>query len=226
MRKLLLFLTLISILSCNESRKNQLKNNSNIEYNNSIITLNIDTIVERTDHTRLDLEKHQLFIDTTGYSTLNKNLQNWNSTTKMEIEANIENFKIETLDSEIPTKWITIRKYKNDFFNYDRCDGNDPRIEIIGNALIFHGIHEKSIFQLDEILKEKSSWTLKSSYNFPLEFSLEKTDIKDVFIFQLKGPNGQDKSYVTPFENLKNFDQLVNHCTTEKVYEFNKFENP
>ncbi len=222
MKKLLLFLILITIFSCQENKKDQ---SINTEYKetNEIIS---DTIIKRAVPSKLDLTRNQFYIDTTEYSTSKRNLDDWNSTTKKEIESNIENFQLNSLDSVIPKKWITIRKYNDEFFNYDRCDGKDPRIEIIGNALIYNGIHEKTIYHLDEITKIKSGWKLKSSSNPIKEFSFENTDIRDIFIYKFNGLNGTFKSYVTPFENIKNFDHFVNHCANEKVDEFSKFQDP
>ena len=218
-------MTLIAVYSCNDGKNNQLKNNSEIENSNSIIDSNFDSIIKRTNHSQLNLEKHQIFIDTTGYSSLNKDLQNWAPTKINEIESNIGDFQLTILDPDIPKRWITIRKYNNEFFNYDRCDGDDPRIEIIGNALIINGIHEKSFYKINEIKKENSGWILISNSHLTLEFKIEKTQEKNIFIFQFNGLNRQN-SYVTQFENLKDFDQFVNHCPTGKVDEFSKFQNP
>tara|TARA_R110002051_G_scaffold155492_2_gene227543 strand:- start:4806 stop:5333 length:528 start_codon:yes stop_codon:yes gene_type:complete len=174
----------------------------------------------------LDLTRNQLYIDTTKFSKSKRNFEEWNPTSNKEIESNIENFQLNILDSVIPKQWITIRKYKDKFFNYDRCDGKDPRIEIIGNALIYNGIHEKTIYHLDEITKVKSSWNLKSSSNPITEFSFENTETKNIFIYKFKGLNETFKSYVTPYQNIKNFDLFVNHCANEKVDEFSKFQDP
>ena len=98
-------------------------------------------------------------------------------------------------------------------------------MEIRGNALIFEG-HEKNIFKIEEVNFNNEQWRLKSTFSPGIDLIIEKTKLKNVYTLNFKSPHAEKKYYITPFENIDKFDLIVNHCPTEKVREFEKFQDP
>ena len=189
------------------------------------IPLNQDTIIEKIDPSKLDLKKQQLFIDVSKNSRFKRKIKEWPPITREEILEQIKNFEANKSYPEIEKRWITIRKYKDKFYNYDPCDGNDFRMEIKGNALIFEGL-EKNIFKIERVNFSKDKWILKSTFSPGIDLIIEKNNINNLYTLNFKSPHAEKKYYITSFDNIDKFNLIVNHCPNEKVREFDKFQDP
>ena len=223
MKKLIVLILICAFYSCNGQTKKEKMEIGEIKLNNPPIS---DTIIKKIDPSRLDLEKQQLFIDASENSIFKQKLRKWNPVSEEQITEQIQNFENQKSDSDIQKRWVTIRKYKNEFYNYDRCDGDDFKMEIIGNALILDGTHEKSFYTIEEIIKDKNQWQIKSNFAPTIDLIIEKTSVENIFTLNFKSPHAELKIFITPFENINKFDLIVNHCPQEKVQEFNRFQDP
>lgn len=224
MRNLTLLL-LIVFFSCNDQNNHPESKEMEIGEIKWTTPLNHDTIVERIDPARLNLEEQQLFIDISRNSRFKRRIKEWQPITRKEILEQINDFEAKKNYPEIEKRWLSIRKYKDQFYNYDPCDGKDFRMEIRGNALIFER-HEKNIFKIEEVSINKEQWLIKSTFSPDIDLVIEKTKIKNLYTLNFKSLHAEKKYYITPFENIDNFDLIVNHCPTEKVREFEKFQGP
>ncbi len=200
-------------MGCNE---NGSKQQEELQLNNQTT----DPTFEKANPETLDLTIHQLFIDSTKNSKFQNKLRSWNSSTEEEIKQKVPHFT-QNFSSDIPKRWVTIQKYKDQFYNYDRCDGSDPRLEILGNALIFEGIHEKRIEEIKKIKPVNKGWTITTKNN---TLQIERIN-NNIYILKFCGTNST-KSYITPFSNIDQFELLVNNCGNDKVDEFGNFQQP
>ncbi len=226
MRKLTILILITAFYSCDGQNKRHQDEKMEIDEIELFYSTISDTIIEKIDPLKLDLKKQQLFIDASENSSFKRKIRKWIPSNKKEIKEQIQNFEKQKSYSDIQKRWITIRKYNNEYYNYDRCDGDDFRMEIIGNALIIAGTHEKSFYKIEEVKQDEDSWLIKSTFAPTIDLVIEKTSIENVFILNFKNPHAERKIFMTPFENIDKFDLIVNHCPTEKVQEFDKFQDP
>jgi len=212
---------------------------TDITENRQLINDEIDTIIERNNPNSLDFSTHQLFIDTTRtyiyYERIENSdpLQNPQQTTIDYINEMFKDQNFEKFDfKEFPRLWLTLRKYKGEFILYDRCDGSDPAYRLTDSTFNIYGVHEFDIRMITDLIKINDSEIeikvvidKKDSQEKPLRLTIEKTEYKDVYILTYEGYY-VGTTYVTPIENVRNFDLLVNHCPINKVVEFeNRFDN-
>jgi len=225
MKKLIFIIFIFAIWSCESQIKNQKAEKMEIGEITWFIPLNQDTIIERIDPAKLDLKKQQLFIDVSKNSIFKRSIKNWSPTSNEEIQEQIKHFEAQKSYPEIERKWITIRKYQGEFYNYDPCDGNDFRMEIKGNALILEEL-EKTIFKIEKVNFSKDKWILKSTFSPGIDLIIEKTNINNLYTLNFKSPHAEKKYYITSYDNIDKFNLIVNHCPNEKVREFDKFQDP
>ncbi|MFD2892750.1 hypothetical protein ACFS5J_12080 [Flavobacterium chuncheonense] len=236
--KTLLLLSLITCFSCSQKlstvSESQLDNTSVdiIQIENTI-----DTILENNNPLSLDLSQHQLFIDTTKNSTFYQKIINWNTTERFSIslDTTLEAIENNTPSYEqhlksFPNHFISLRKLKNQFVIYDRCDGNDQRFEIHKNAILFCGPLESYALPIQNIVAlnpESIQLELKglSLENTAETINLTIEKIKDyIYQFHYTSLSQNYKQYVTTIDGITHFDLVVNHCPQYKVLEFDGFD--
>ncbi len=191
-----------------------------------------DTIIERNNPKSLDMSIHQLFIDTTRtyifYERVEKAnlIQNPQQEYINYINQMFENQIFEKFDlEEFPRFWLTLRKYKGEFFLYDRCDGSDYAYGLTDSTFNIYDPHELDIRMITKLIKiSKSEIEIEAAYDKknnqekPLKLTIKKTEQKDVYALNFEGYY-TGKSYITPFKNVRNFDLIVNHCPKYKINE-------
>jgi hypothetical protein len=174
-------------------------------------SIQIDTIIERNSPNNLNLEKHQLFIDTTYNSQYHKILNNWNNINSQNIQS-----------------WTVIRKLGNDFLIYDRSDGMDPIFQFNKGEFIINGVHEKTKYKI-ETKKRNSNIIIitieENNRNFKT-IEITNTNNSYVSVIRFYGKGYDRKYWITKFENIKQFDCLVNSYKFGKMSECNKFTEP
>lgn len=208
--------------------KSQLKN-----------TEEIDTIIERNNPNSIDLSRHQLFIDTTRTYIYYERMRNWKPlkntppTTIDYINELIKDNNPKIFDlKDFPRIWVTLRKFKDDFILYDRCDGGDPAYGFTDSTFNIYGPHEFEARLITKLIKlsEKeieieSGTFIENNLERKVKLSIHKTEKQDIYILIYETGNSIEKSFITPIEYLRSFDLLVNHCPINKVIEFtDKFD--
>ena len=181
----------------------------------SLFKNELDTILERNDYKKLDLTRHQLFIDTTKIHEFYKSVSEWNN------GLNLTNRKLKLAD--IPTKFITLRKLDDNFVLYDRCDGSDPRFVILDSTFIIYGPLEKSVEAIEEISFTEQKIELKGKSE-NTKITIEKTDSINVYEIKFENHWLDWIEYATPASKINNFELVVNHCPVRKVTEFSGFD--
>ncbi|MFC0519256.1 hypothetical protein ACFFGL_00990, partial [Mesonia maritima] len=171
--RLILVLTLLVSSICNGQNK-------------PYQTIEVDTILEKNSPTNLDLEKHQLFIDTTANSNYHKVL------------SNRKTQKYET--------WTVIRKLAdNQFVIYDRSDGMDPIIQLNNKKLIFDGVHEQTTYKIEskKIINDKIEITIRENNRSFKNIEIKKSNSSNVSVIRFYGKKNYEFYYwITKIENI------------------------
>ena len=186
----------------------------------------IDTIAERTDWKNVNLEAHQLFIDTTRTWEAYEGYKNWNESNRLDSDYLLPAYDFELIKPiqeyksklKFPKKFITLKKFHDSYLLYERCDGESRRYELLDSNLVFWGPLEVQPNPYTEVLEE-------SEEKLILKIAEETT-----FTFQLIEPSvykltyeSRDYShtvYLTTPDKCEDFDIMVNNCPLEKVFEF------
>lgn len=182
MKKIIIILTLVAdCILCNAQNK-------------SYQTIEVDTILEENSPNNLNLEKHQLFIDTTSNSNYHKLLSRWKN----------EGYK----------SWTVIRKLDNNqFVIYDRSDGMDPIIQFNNKELIYNGVHEKLNYKIKskEIIDDKIKITICENEGSFKKIEILQSKYPNVSVIRFYGKkNYEFKYWITKIENVRDFKCLVN----------------
>ena len=198
-----------------------------------------DTILEENNPEKLDLSKAQLFQDTTRNSLFYQQLIDWTpriyhqESVKLYVEKLRKGYrpKVKSL-KKFPKIFISLRKFQNEFFLYDRCDGIDPRFEIKEGLFLKYGFWEVDPKAIETIVKESSqelelmvwdnAWEETSK---TARVSIKKSAIAHVYSLTYHTDSFQRKEWVTPLNHVSSFDLIVNHCPKEKMSEYAGFES-
>ena len=200
-------------------------------------SVNKDTILERTNPKFLNLNEHQIFIDTTRNSKFYLEIKNWKKS-KYDYQ-NIEeylkslnnNFEVKSIDlKKFPKKFIRVRKLNGEFVLYNRCDGIDFRFELLKNQFIIYGIWESEVHIISKIIELKKDY-LKlelNSINSRTRFQKSYLEIKrkESLIFELNFENESRNLslLITTIDKINEFELVVNHCPKMKMPEFENFD--
>ncbi|GEM_PF-1082434 len=240
MRNLIILVFIMSLtLSCEENKKNvEIKENEidDIEFNQKT---EADTVLEISSPEELDMNVHQLYIDTTKTNRIYKTSKGKHAFQNEELISNYikewdKGFKFIELDFKNHSKiWRTIRKKGSEFYLYDRCDGIDPVFSIYKNVLIFNEALEKDFQPIVRIIKLNENeielelnGTQRSETGSRSFVSISKIDsLQGIYLFCNKTNYYERKQYVIPNEECKSYNLIINHCPTNKVEEYIKFEN-
>lgn len=180
---------------------------------NSNFRIEVDTIIEKNSPRNLDLEKHQLFIDTTRNSNYHKILNNWKKRYNEDYQV-----------------WTVIRKIdNNEFVIYDRSDGMDPIIQLNKKWFIFNGVHEKTDYQVKTLKRENDRIEITISENNRgfKKIEILSSSYQNISIIRFYGKkNYESKYWITKIENINYFDCLVNSYKYSKMSEYDKFIAP
>ncbi len=181
-----------------------------------------DTTLEVADAEQLDLKTHQLYIDTSKssqyYGWVEKGgaaAHKGGSARKISIKGDKKKIHL----TGFSRFWVTIRKYKGQYYLYDRCDGSDRTYAIKDSAVDIFGPLEGESLPINKMVKNtKTEMALDvTSYMDPHAIlSIERTDVDDVYRLRLNG----GESTVAPIRSIRKFAVVVNHCPTGKVSEF------
>lgn len=190
--------------------------------------------MERNNPKYLDLNNHQLFIDTTGNSEFYQKYLNWkphkldNDAVSYHINEISKKHKPKKIDiGNFPKQWISLKKINNEFVVYDPCDGNTTSIEITDNSVIFYYQLEPdadviyALKNLTENLLELELRTVpQKTKSEKTKLAIKPTELENVFLLTYSFGNW----YVTPKEKVSEFELIVNHCPKTKRMEFNGFD--
>lgn len=237
MRKSLFTLLILTLISSCSGQIEDVKNPPTTNKNRYVI----DTILEKNDPKKLDLTKHQLYIDTTRTCQYYQKLLEWKPFTHLdpsilyyveEIAKKHTPIKIELKD--FPTLWVSLNKYQGEYILYDRCDGNDPIYGLTDSTFILFGPLESDATIISKVIKitkneleiELRCFKTEENRDNKGLLKIKQTEKKDIYLLEYECNGWKISCYVTPVENIKNFDVIVNHCYDRKVIEFNNiFEN-
>lgn len=186
-----------------------------------------------------DSSMNQFYIDTSHshpiYSKANSEaITDYEFSITQLVKEYDQEFKPKDLDvSVFPTHWITIRKGRDKFYLYDRCDGNDPMFWIFRNMFIFHEVHEEHFKEIVGVKKNGDRDLIFDLLDFndsPTKDSshliISSIDSLDgIYLLQHNTATYQRKQYVVLKSELDEFDLIVNHCPNSKVPEFDQFDN-
>lgn len=242
MKKLLYILIISCLISCLSKTKPETIEpiesiSDSTEKRIPIWKIDQDTILEKNNPKNLDLNKHQLFIDTTRTSSFYKAYFKWKPH-EFDIQA-IEYYSKEISKKhkpknisigDFPSAWITLKMLNNEFVLYDACDGISTRY-LIGKKLISSYnieadtdlIHKLKKVNDTEIEIEFRTIPQKSKSERGL-FSIKKTNHDYVYTLTIDYGEWQSKSLVTPLKHVDKFDLVVNHCVKTKRLEYQGFD--
>jgi hypothetical protein len=232
MKKISLYLLLLLILSsCNNNTLTledaPLRSSEVVE---------IDTVLEKNTPDKLNMNHHQLFIDTTSIrprtATSPLNYKKNPSTIAAVEDIIQELIKIAPatsikLTAGFPTKFVPIHPHQGSFILYDRCDGIDPQYKIEKDKILQFGPLELSAYTIAQVITQTAT-TLHLQLNAlssqpeaaKIDFKITKTD--NPYIFKLLENNRT--TYLTPLHHANQFDILVNHCPNQKVVEYTNWD--
>lgn len=195
----------------------------------------LDTILEENSATNLNMQQHQLYIDTLLSKKYINTLQGLvlkgvsNQYIESELKLLTSVHKINKIDFKtMPTFWIRLRKYNGQFYLYDRCNGSDQILEIRDSAIIIYGPLENNVFLCHKLLSTNSNKfqievfdnyhpeheILKLEFN-PIKNKVYTLSCNQIFINSI---------YVTPIENIASYKVIRNHCPLMMVPEYPNFE--
>ena len=233
-------LILLTLISCGQNEAvSELKYSDTIESELSDPSEIIDTILEIANPTDLDLDIHQLYIDTTKKHYTNKSIssrrsQEYETTIKDHIHYWNKDFSFQEIETkDFPKVWRIIRRLGDRFYLYDRCDGADPTLELYKNVLVYHEVHEKRFQIIEDVINVNnkevelniSQYANQSEDSNAIVHISPVDSFEGIFLFRLSSDNLEREQYITPIEKINTFDVIVNHCPINKVSEFDKFDN-
>ncbi|HBF88142.1 MAG TPA: hypothetical protein DDX39_05820 [Bacteroidales bacterium] len=228
------------LVSCQTSMTENIKTQTDsvVSANNGTIEeLVIDTILERNNPKNLDLNNHQLFIDTTRNSIFYQEILNWkpndfdSSGVNYYLSEISRDYKLKPLNIEnFPKIWITLEKLNNKFVVYYSCDGITPRFEIADKSLNFYAV-EPDVDALSKVVensKDRIKIELRTieqkSQSKKALLTIRKTKYRDVYLLSIQYDTWEMQKIVTPVEKIANFDMVVNYCNKVKILEYNRFD--
>jgi len=223
-------------ISCTskEHKKRPYKKHKDIQSKVLSWKVDLDSILERTDPRTLDLNKHQLFIDTTRNSEFyqkyseRKLNKHENRIVEQYFNEISKKYKPKKIDiGKFSKQWVSLKKLNNKFVIYDPCDGNTLSYEITENAVIFYHQLESDldvIFNLDKLSCNSIELELRTTQekikSEKPTLSIKPTGLENVYLLTYN----MEKQFVTPREKVSKFDLVVNHCPKIKAAEFNGFD--
>ncbi|MEM6632505.1 MAG: hypothetical protein AAF694_22735 [Bacteroidota bacterium] len=199
----------------------------------------IDTVLEANNPEDLDLSEAQLFQDTTRNSSFYRQVLSWSPRIyhQESIQLYVDELKkgyrpaIKSL-KKFPQVFIRLRKFENEFFLYDQCDGIDTRFEIKDGLFLTYEFWEVKPKAIEEIVNESQKvlelivwdnvWEKTSKSARVL---IEKSHFPHIYSLSYRTASSQRTEWVTPLEEIASFDLIVNHCPKEKIAEYAGFES-
>lgn len=235
--KVITLLFFCFVLSCSVKQEN--KEQKVVEYKKIKPDAEwiVDTVLEISCQDDLDMNVHQLYIDTTKTNSM----YNWDGVLRVNenrIKKNVrywdKDFSFKKWEyRDFPISWTTIRKKGKKFYLYDRCNGSDSGFSIYKNVFIFSEALESDYLPMEKIMKltkDSISFKLKnytyggvmtSSY-----LSISKIDsLTGIYILSHVTSDNTRNQYVIPTIERKKYNLVVNHCPNRIVREYYGFEN-
>lgn len=189
-----------------------------------------DTIAELNNPTNLDMSRHQLFIDTTKKSNFHSRIIKYSSSLACSQCPDTKSNSIVFDGNEIEINligfsryWVTVRKYEDKYYLYDRCNGEDQRFAFMNSKFSIYGPMEDESLEIHKIISnEKEQLIVELSYygGQTTTATLTKSERKNIYTIEIFGYQVD----AVPFEAIDDFDVVVNHCPTGRTSEFPGFD--
>tara|TARA_R110002126_G_scaffold259518_1_gene402473 strand:- start:2062 stop:2781 length:720 start_codon:yes stop_codon:yes gene_type:complete len=237
MRKAIYITLILGILiSCKQRKESKQVENKLAEI--PAWKIDLDTILERNNPKSLDLTKHQLFIDTTRNSENYEKVINWkpnrmdnDAISYYEKEISKKHKKKKVYLKGFPRYWISLKKLNNEFVIYEPCDGNTPSYEFNENSVLFYHQIETDADLVSELKKLRENEIALELNTIPqktksekAELTIKPTEFKNVYELTYSFDKVVSKQFVTPKNNVSEFDIIVNNCPKMKRREFKGFD--
>jgi len=208
-RYIFLFLfTTVTLSSCKKEQKDALA-----EKFKEKATANIK--LEIKDRDKIDSSTSQIYIDTADISSAHSQIIS--SISEMDKDMDMDMDKLILVELEF---------YQENFYLYDRCDGNIP-MYIIGNDSIHYlGAQERQNISIIKKLKESDKTTFYLSENAEQQLIISDTDFLLIRKLKFTGTGDLKARYYTTLKNINKFDAIINNCPNQKESEFDGFTNP
>lgn len=204
--------------------------------------MSIDTVLEPNHPDSLDMNVHQLYLDTSSnitggyYFTAEPYWVNihdlWEDLDTLHQQLGMTDVKLHLDLSGFPVEYVQLRKYKGQYVTYDRCNGSDVALFLTDSVLYYKGVHEIFPYSIiGEISKTQDQRVLqiREWYNPGNPSKIDTVTIQrvspSVYIVQF-GMNDEatKPQNFTPIEHFSDFDRVINHCPTGMVLEYDGFE--
>ncbi|APG64793.1 hypothetical protein LPB136_05195 [Tenacibaculum todarodis] len=193
----------------------------------------LDTILEENTPNSLDLNKHQLFIDTTKTSKYFQFYKNWKP--NIDIDNFIYNYpqKLKSISKKIDFKdfsntWFEVKNLNDKFVIYDPCDGNTLALYFSNNKVVFVYRHEPDVDVINKIISINENEIVLDLLTHPnksnsgkAKLSIKKTKFKNVCLLSYSYDSNQLDFFVTSKSNVSFFNIVVNNCPKMKRQEYN-----
>lgn len=186
----------------------------------------IDTIIERNNPDSLDLNLHQVFIDTTKNSEYFDRLKNWKPSETLK--ETVEKYKSNIFDSSItpefdlkgfPTEWVVLKKFKGEFLIHSPCNGIGGRFILSKNSVDYYSLEPETdlITSIDKISSDHLILRLKvhsdkSEETRTAVFSIRKTKFEHIFLEKTVYDHTIGYDLITPLSKIDQFNLLVENC--------------
>lgn len=196
-----------------------------------------DSILKRTNPKFLNLEKSQIFIDTTRNSEFYSKIKNWKKSkydldiTKDYLEGLNKEFNGINIElKEFPKNFVMLRKLNGEFILYDRCDGIDLRFELTKNKFFIYGTWEPAVHTISKVIELERDYlklelnSLKSRTKFQKSYLEIKRKNNLIFELSFKNELRNLNLHLTTIDKINQFDLVVCHSPNVKGFEYEYFD--
>lgn len=207
------------------------------EVNESIIGNSLDTVLENNSSELLDMDIHQLFIDTSRQSDYYNTILNGKPSKAISQSLQEAMFNIGLADqikidiSAYPNSFVAIRKLKNEFILYDRCNGNDPVYQITDSSFAMYGPLESEMEPIIEMiefngnrLKLRLRTYKEKSSDSSATLTINKSKYENIYRLTYECEMVGWEQLVIPISKVKDYNLVVNHCPIQMAVEYNGFD--
>lgn len=225
---------LSTILACSQNQTYKTESNTS----DKIV---IDTIIELNSPSSIDLSRNQFFIDTSKSSRFYEEMEAWDITAEgfKEIDFLLNGYEKypphKPLKSNLPSRWIRLHKIQNQIVAYKKANGSDWRFKFTDSTLIYFTLEPDIDVILNIEQPDSITWILTLAPNPHIEDS----KITYMKIRRCNNPMLYTYSYssdlskidrvrielITPLENIRKFNLLVEHSPNRLIRTNLRFEN-